>query len=173
MFEWEKNAHLYQSYKITSRCYINEKWLFLWEWREKKYSICPQRNCQGDILFKKSFIVRSEKNAYVFFSFIAKTGSITSTVYMNFEFRMSHYYYRKFSPLTKFIWGIKKARIPLSISSVPFNLHHFGDPKIFRCSLKMMWYALMQCHFVGLSIWCGGFKVGNAPNSWIFMVITR
>lgn len=28
MFEWEKNAHLYQSYKITSRCYINKKWLF-------------------------------------------------------------------------------------------------------------------------------------------------
>lgn len=172
MFEWEKNAHLYQSYKITSRCYINENRLFLWEWRKKIFDM-PSAELPRRCFIQKKALLCAVKKMRTFFLFIAKTGSITSTVYTNFEFRMSHYYYRKFSPLTKFIWGIKKARIPLSISSVPFNLHHFGDPKIFRCSLKMMWYALMQCHFVGLSIWCGGFKVGNAPNSWIFMVITR
>lgn len=129
MFEWEKNAHLYQSYKITSRCYINEKWLFLWEWRKKNTRYALSGIAKEMFYSKKSFIVRSEKNAYVFFLFIAKTGSITSTVYTNFEFRMSHYYYRKFSPLTKFIWGIKKARIPLSDFFGSFQFASFWWPK--------------------------------------------
>lgn len=62
-----KKMRIYTNHIKSLHVVISTKNGFFCGNKEKTYSICPQRNCQGDILFKKSFIVRSEKIAYVFF----------------------------------------------------------------------------------------------------------